>query len=56
MSETFWLVVTCVCVAWYTALTIYVGIRGLPELIQLTRTLRGGTQAAAPQGGEEPRR
>jgi hypothetical protein len=43
--ETFWHVITIICLIWYFALTVYVAARGGPEIIRLVHALRGHAES-----------
>jgi hypothetical protein len=44
---TFWRLLTWVCVAWYSLLTLYVAWRGVQDIRGMLERLRGGTHPGA---------
>jgi hypothetical protein len=49
--ETFWQVVTILCLVWYSILTVYVAARGGPEIVRLVQALRGHPQSCDGSSG-----
>ncbi|HOV32270.1 MAG TPA: hypothetical protein PLX23_02755 [Candidatus Hydrogenedens sp.] len=37
---TFWLLVTIFCIAWYSTMTLYVGVRGFFDIQKMLRALK----------------
>jgi len=51
----FWFLVTIVCLIWYTVLTLYVGVRGVPEIGRLIRVLRRQRPLDEPAASPTPK-
>jgi hypothetical protein len=46
----FWGILTLVCLAWYSFVTVYVGIKGMDDILKMLKKL--GSARQSEEGGE----
>lgn len=51
-SHPFWLAVVIACLAWYSVLTVYVGIRGAKDIRDMLRRLEASARENSERNGK----
>ena len=52
MYKTFWLILTAICLLWYTVVTVYVAIKGAGDIQEMLRNLAENNREEGIEDGE----